>query len=110
MPRTPRAFEEKYPDFVGLAFDFSDPPPGQDSDEDTAREIRSDLPDDRRIGIFERLLSDSDRLLRSLEADFDSLQVYLNRSFIDFEEARDWLLKVQAVWRAERQRLLAKGH
>lgn len=105
MPRTPCDFEEKYPNFVGLAFDFSDPPPSHQSDEETARSIRSDWPDEDRIDIFKRLLSDSDRLINSFESDWKSMRIFVNRAFTNADEAKDWLLMLRRAWQDELTRL-----
>lgn len=105
MPKTPREFEEKYPALVDFAFDFSDPPPSHKSDEETARNIRSDWPDVDRIEIYKRLLADSDRLLLALDSDWRSLGIYTARRFQNVDDARGWLLSVHDAWRKELARL-----
>lgn len=105
MPKTPSEFEKKYPAIIDFAFDFSDPPPSHKSDEETARKIRSDWPDADRIKIFNRLLVDSDRLLRSLDSDWRSLGIFTSRRFQNVDDARSWLLNVQGSWRKELARL-----
>lgn len=98
-------FETKYPNLSGLAFDFSDPPPGHQSDDETARRIRSDWPVIDRIDIFKRLLSDSDRLLFNIESDWQPLRVFVNRAFTNAAEAKEWLIEIRAAWQNELSRL-----
>lgn len=105
MPKTPDQFKKKYPDFFGLADDFADPPPSHTSDEETARKIRSEWPVSDRIDIFKRLLSDSDRLLSSIESDWKSMCIFVNRAFRSSGETKKWVLTLQSVWRDELARL-----
>lgn len=107
MTRTPKEFHEKYPDFCGLAYDFSDPPPSHASDEETAKKIQSDWPVPDRIDIFKRLLSDSDRLLHNIELDWEPLRVFLNRGFTNSTEAKAWLIEIRSAWQRELARLTA---
>lgn len=100
-------FERKYPNLAGLAFDFSDPPPGHRSDDETARRIRSDWPVIDRIDIFNRLLSDSGRLLINIESDWKPLRVFVNRAFTNATEAKEWLIEMRAAWQSELSRLNA---
>lgn len=98
-------FEEKYPDFAGLAFDFSDPPPGHTSDDFTARNIRRDLPADVRIDIFRRLIADSERLLLDMNVVWQTFSDYTNRTFDGPESARRWLTPLVTAWQEEMRRL-----
>lgn len=105
MPITQNEFEEKYPAFVGLADDFSDPPPGHTSDEETARKIRSNWGPADRIVIFNELLADSGRILDSIGTEWDALGNFVNRHFRDDASAKKWLLKVRGEWLKELSRL-----
>ena len=105
MARTPPEFEAKYPHFIGLAFDFSDPPPGCESEDEIARDIRSDWPDVDRIEIFKRLLADSERLLQSLDVDWKALEIYLHYRFSGVDEAKSWLTHIRGIWKDELERL-----
>lgn len=105
MTRTPKEFHEKHPDFCGLADDFSDPPPSSTSDEATAKRIRSDWPPADRVDIFKRLLSDSDRILVSIDSDWEPLSVFTNRAFRSAAETKEWLLRMRHVWQDELSRL-----
>lgn len=102
---TQKEFEEKYSAFVGLADDFSDPPPSHISDDETARKIRSDWGPDDRIVIFNELLADSDRILDSIGTEWEALGNFVNRHFIDGASARKWLLRVRGEWLKELSRL-----
>ncbi|MDX6768004.1 MAG: hypothetical protein SF051_00615 [Elusimicrobiota bacterium] len=100
---------EKYPDFAGLADDFSDPPPGYVSDEVTARNIRIDLPDTERVEVFEALLKDARIIAASLDADWAIFRDYLNRDFDDADAAKRWLSRIMPIWEAELRRLKKGG-
>lgn len=108
MPRTPPEFEEKYLDLVGLGDDFSDPPPGHKSDEETARKIRSDWPVLDRIAIYKRLFLDSARLLANIKSDWKAMSLSFNRDFKNAGEAEDWLIAIRRTMREELDRLEKK--
>ena len=105
MAPTPPEFLKKYPDFAGLADDFSDPPPGYVSDETTAKNIRSDRPPDERIEVFEMLLKDARVIESAINQDWTIFRDYLNRDFKDANAAQSWLKRIVRVWETELHRL-----
>lgn len=98
-------FEERYPDFAGYGYDFSDRPPGDASDADTARRVRRDLPDAERVVVIEALIADGERLVRDMDMVWKAFSKFTNRSFPDAKTARQWLEPLVAVWKAELARI-----
>lgn len=109
MTTTPEEFETKYPAFVGLADDFSDPPPSHTTDEILARKIRQEWGPNDRIEIFEKLLGDTDRILTSIDSDWEALGGFVSRHFMRADDARKWLLRIRSVWLEELAHLKKGG-
>ena len=105
MTPTPPEFIKKYPEFAGLADDFSDPPPGYVSDELIARNIRRNCSDNERIEAFNILLRDARVINAALAKDWIMFRDYLNRNFKDADDARHWLQKIVPIWEEELDRL-----
>lgn len=98
-------FYARFPSFTGLANDFSDPVDDSLEDADIARNVRKELDAKARIEVLSRLLSDSERILAGIAAEWRHLAKYVNRHFVDEAAARDWLLKMSAAWDDEQTKL-----
>jgi hypothetical protein len=105
MASTDKGFYDRFPSFTGLANDFSDPSDDAMDDASIARAVRKELAPEERIKVLSRLLSDSERMLADLEADWRQLASYVNRHFADAGAARTWLLEMCSAWAEERDRL-----
>ena len=101
MKKPKDQFERKYSAFSSYATEFSDPPNDDEEDGVLARKIGIGLERAERIRIIEQLLSDSDRILSSIDTDWLDLRRFVNRFFIDSGAAKEWLLFIQRSLRKE---------
>lgn len=100
-------FKKKYPDFAGYRHDFSDPS-DIPTDAGVARQLRNDLPNERRIELYHEFIPAIERILPNLEKEWEVFGEVVNRSFTDEAAARGWLESVLSASREELGRLEEK--
>lgn len=70
-------------------------------DHKLAREIRNDLPRDRRVRLIQRILADAERLLPTLDAHWGYVAEEANRQLTNRDDVQEWLIEIMEVWRKE---------
>lgn len=105
MNNADKIFYSRFKKFVGLANDFSDPDDDSKTDREIARQIRLEAPASQRLNLLTELLDDSDRIVDSIDLNWEPLQRYVNRHFGDAATAKKWLLEIRNVWQEELTRL-----
>jgi hypothetical protein len=91
-------FTEKYPDLAPTLmgyFDMSDL-----TDEEIAQEAvkLEDRPAVHRAKVIDSLVKESHKLLLDIDRDWDAFGDVANRPFRDAQQAREWLMRILAVW------------
>lgn len=74
-------------------------------DEEIARQIRIDLPPNRRAALIHELLEDVERIAATMDTNWEILAEQVDRRFSDKAMAHEWLSKISAVWRSELTKL-----
>lgn len=78
----PNEFKRKYPGFAGYVHDFSDPSDIPNNVE-IARRLRADLPDHRRIEVYQEFIPTIERILSNLDREWEAFSLVANRAFGD---------------------------
>lgn len=98
-------FYDAYPALASAFGAFCDSP--AHDDEQLAREMRSDLPADRRANLISQTLGDAHRFMPTIDQNWELLRKEVNRRLYTCDDARDWLIRITVAWQEELTRLQA---
>lgn len=101
-------YKNKFREFAGFIHDFSDPASNENDDE-IARNLRLDWPENDRITMLSKLIHEAGDMLECMDNEWQAFSDVLNRRFDDARDARDWLEGVRRVWLEELARLRRGG-